>query len=171
MSSTASPPLHARVAVYAGSFDPLTNGHMDIAVRGARLFDRLILAVGENPAKRYLLSYEERAAVIRAATASLGNVEVAPFSGLLVHYCARVGAQVILRGLRSVTDLEFERPIAQANQDMAPEIETVFLISSPQRAFLSSSIVKEIALNGGDVAPYVPAASAAALGAALRARG
>ena len=152
-----------RIAVYAGSFDPFTNGHLDITRRGAKLFDRLIVAVGDNPAKRYLLPFEQRTALIRAATGELSNVSVDRFSGLLVDYCRRSGAGFILRGLRSEKDLAFETPICQANQDMAPEIETIFLLSHPQQVFVSSSIVKEIALNGGDIGRYVPAEVARAV--------
>lgn len=157
-----------RTAVYAGSFDPVTLGHIDVAERAARLFDRVILAVGENPGKRYLLAGAERAAILREATAHLDNVVIDSFSGLLVHYCQRVGATAIVRGLRAVTDFEFEFQIGLANMDMAREVETVFLLTEPSHIFISSSLIKEIASNGGDVSRYVPPAALAALERAYR---
>lgn len=153
----------SRLAVYAGSFDPITLGHLDVASRAAGLFDRVILAVGENPAKRYLLSLEARMSVVQQATAHLPNVEVAAFRGLLVHFCKERGASAIVRGLRAVTDFEFEFQIGLANMDMAPEVETVFLLTDPRHIFISSSLVKEIANNGGDVARYLPGPAYAAL--------
>ena len=140
-----------RVAVYAGSFDPMTTGHLSIARRGATLFDEVILAIGENPAKRYLLDFEQRTALARQATAGINNIRVARFSGLLVDYCRSVGARAILRGLRTASDFHFEYQIGVANMDMAPDIETVFLLGSPKSLFISSSLVKEIAAGGGDV--------------------
>ena len=158
-----------RVAVYAGSFDPVTLGHVDVAERAARLFDRVILAVGENPGKRYLLPCEQRTEILRASTAHLDNVQIDTFSGLLVHYCAQVSATVIVRGLRAVTDFEFEFQIGLANMDMAPDVETVFLLTEPSHIFISSSLIKEIASNGGDVSRYVPPAALTALQAVFRA--
>lgn len=158
------------VAVYAGSFDPCTYGHVHVVRRASRLFDRLVLAVGTNPAKRYLLATDERMAVLRAETADLPNVEVDRFEGLLVDYCRRVGASVILRGLRASTDFDFEFQIGLANMDMAPAIETVFLLTDPKHIFISSSLVKEIASNGGDVSRYVPPRALQAMTAALAAR-
>ena len=153
----------ARFAVYAGSFDPITNGHLDVARRAALLFDRVVLAVGENPAKRYRLSLEDRLSVVREATADIPNATVDSFRGLLVDYCRSQGATAIVRGLRAVTDFEFEFQIGLANRDMAPEVETVFLLTDPRHIFISSSIVKEIAANGGDVTRYIPPAAARAL--------
>jgi len=152
-----------RIAVYAGSFDPITNGHLDLVERGLRLFDQVILAVGHNPNKRRFFPLEERLEMLRAATSGLERLEVDVFQGLLVDYCRRRGATAILRGLRSVTDLEFEFQIGLANQDMAPEVDTVFLLTDPKNIFVSSSLVREIATNGGNVARYVPAAALAAL--------
>lgn len=157
----------ARIAVYAGSFDPITEGHLDVARRASRLFDQVILAVGENPAKRYLLPLKTRMSVVREATSDLPNAEVDAFSGLLVHYCQRRGASAIVRGLRAVTDFEFEFQIGLANMDMAPEVETVFLLTDPKHIFISSSLIKEIASNGGDVSRYVPGPAARALANAL----
>lgn len=151
------------VAVYAGSFDPLTLGHLDIIRRGAGIFERVVVAVGTNAAKRYLLDPGRRMDVIRESTQDLPNVEVAQFQDLLVDFCRRIGAGVILRGLRAVTDFEFEFQIGLANRDMAPAIETVFLLPAPRYIFISSSLVKEIFLYGGDVRPYVPDATFRAL--------
>jgi pantetheine-phosphate adenylyltransferase len=156
-----------RVGVYAGSFDPMTNGHVDILSRGAGLFDELILAIGHNPAKRGLLSLDQRVEVLSSVAAALPNVRVDVFEGLLVDYCRRVGALAILRGLRTVTDFEFEFKIGLANRDMAPEVETVFLFTDPNLLFVSSSLVREIASHGGDVRRYVPEAAHAPLLRAL----
>lgn len=158
-------------AVYAGSFDPFTNGHLDIARRAARLFGELVIAVGDNPAKRYLLPLQERTGIISAVTADIGNVRVDTFGGLLVDYGKQIGATVIVRGLRSGKDLDFEMPIGMANRDMAPGIESVFLLSDPATIFVSSSIVREIATYGGDISRYVPAAAAQAVLAAVARRG
>lgn len=163
-------PQH-RVAVYAGSFDPLTNGHLQLIQRGARLYDRLILAVGSNPNKRYLFSTEQRVGMLRAETQAIPGLEVLAFEGLLIDLCRRLGAAVILRGLRASTDFDFEFNIGLANRDMAPEIETIFLLADPRHIFISSSLVKEIAFNGGDVSRYVPATVLGALDALRPAAG
>ena len=151
------------VAVYAGSFDPCTLGHLDIVRRGSGLFERVVVAVGSNPAKRYLFPTEVRMDVLRAATSGLPNVDVARFNDLLVNFCHRIGARVIIRGLRAVADFEFEFQIGLANRDMDPDLETVFLLPAPRFIFISSSLVKEIFAYGGDVRPYVPEASYEAL--------
>jgi pantetheine-phosphate adenylyltransferase len=156
-----------RIAVYAGSFDPFTNGHLDITRRAAKLFDQLIVAVGENPKKRYMLSLQQRMDIIGNATGALSHVSVDRFQGLLVHYCEKIGANVIVRGLRSNKDLDFEMPIAMANHNMLPTVETVFLLSDPVNTFVSSSIVREIATHGGDIRPYVPATAADEIAAVL----
>ncbi len=161
----------ARVAVYAGSFDPITEGHLDLVRRATDLFDEVVLAVGHNAAKRYLLPLEERVAVVTESAAGIPRVRVDRFDGLLVHYCRRVGACAILRGLRAVTDFEFEFKIGLANMDMAPEVQTVFLLSEPSTIFISSSLVREIAANRGDVSRYVPPSALRALMAALARRG
>ena len=152
-----------QVAVYAGSFDPITNGHMDLLKRAAKLFDRVVLAIGTNPAKQYLLDVEERESVLNQCVAELPNVTVDTFEGLLVDYCRRINAGIILRGLRAVTDFEFEFQIGLANMDMVPEIETVFLLTEPKNIFISSSLVREIAENGGSVERYLPAPAYAAM--------
>jgi pantetheine-phosphate adenylyltransferase len=156
-------------AVYAGSFDPVTHGHLDLVRRACRLFDKVILAVGANPSKRTLLTVEQRLEILRSCTSDLPEVQVDSFTGLLVDYCAKMDAQAILRGLRAVSDFEFEFQIGLANMDMAPEIETVFLLTEPRNIFISSSLIKEIAANGGDVSRYVPAEALKALQGALRA--
>lgn len=143
-------------AVYAGSFDPLTYGHLDIINRGSDLFDELIIAIGENPQKKYLLSVEHRIEILRQVTTERDNVSICSFQGLLVEFCKQKEANIILRGLRAVTDFEFEFQIGLANMDMAPQIETVFLIAEPKHIFISSSLVKEIAMNDGNVERYLP---------------
>jgi len=148
-----------RKAVLAGSFDPITLGHMDILTRGAGLFDEVVIACGNNPAKKYLQSLDVRLGVLEECTAHIPNVRVDSFSGLLVDYCADIKAQVILRGLRAVSDFDFEFQIGLANKNLAPKVETVFLLTDSQYIFVSSSLVKEIASNGGDVASYVPPAA------------
>ena len=156
-----------RRAVYAGTFDPITLGHIDILRRGCTLFDEVIVAVGHNPAKRTLLDLDTRLRVIRESTSDLPNLTVGSFSGLLVDYCRKVEATAILRGLRAVTDFEFEFKIGLANMDMAPEVQTVFLLTEPHLLFISSSLIREIASHDGDVSRYVPAAALAALQDAL----
>ena len=157
-----------RIAVYAGSFDPITNGHMDLVRRAAKLFDRVVLAVGSNPAKQYMLNIHERKAVLAQCVTGMSNVTIDTFDGLLVDYCRKIGATVIVRGLRAVTDFEFEFQIGLANMDMAPEVETVFLLTEPKNIFISSSLVREIAENGGPVARYLPDAAHDALMEALK---
>lgn len=154
-------------AVLAGSFDPITLGHLRIIQRGAGLFDEVIVACGHNVKKRYLLDLDTRLRVIRDATADLDNVRVESFEGLLIDFCRAQKAKVILRGLRAISDFEFEFRNGLANMDMAPEIETVFLLTEPQNIFVSSSLVKEIATHGGDVSRYLPPPALAAVTAAL----
>ena len=148
--------MKTKTAVYAGSFDPMTLGHLNIAIRGATLVDRLIIAVGENPKKKYLFPLEERIRLIRESVQQSPNIEVASFGGLLVDFCHKNDASIIVRGLRAATDFDFEFQIGLANMDMAPDIETVFLLSEPKNIFISSSLVKEIAFHGGDVQQYLP---------------
>ncbi len=152
-----------RKAVYAGSFDPVTLGHLDVIRRGSTLFDEVVVAVGHNPRKARALPLELRMELLRQVTADLPNVTVDSFEGLLVHYCQRIGARAILRGLRAVTDFEFEFQTGLANMDMAPAVETVFLLTDPKHIFISSSLIKEIAQNGGDAGRYLPAPAWAAL--------
>ena len=148
--------MKPKTAVYAGSFDPITLGHLNIATRGASLVDRLIIAVGENPKKNYTFPIQERISMITESVAHIENIEVHSFHGLLVDYCHKMDANIILRGLRAATDFDFEFQIGLANMDMAPDIETIFLLSEPQNIFISSSLVKEIATHGGDIRQYLP---------------
>jgi pantetheine-phosphate adenylyltransferase len=143
-------------ALYPGSFDPLTLGHLDLIERGSRLFEGLVVAVLQNPSKIPAFSLEERLDQIRAATAGLPGVEVDSFDGLTVDFARRCGAGVILRGLRALSDFEFELQIAHTNHSLAPSVETLFLATAVQHSFLSSSVVKEVARFGGDVSHLVP---------------
>ncbi|WP_309722121.1 pantetheine-phosphate adenylyltransferase [Armatimonas sp.] len=143
-------------AVYPGSFDPATNGHLDIIERAAGTFDRLLVAVGRNSTKNVLFTPEERIVTLQECVASLPNVEVTSFDGLLVNFVREQGSHVIVRGLRAVSDFEFEFQIALANRQMAPDIETYFLMTSAEYLYLSSSIVKEIARLGGDISALAP---------------
>ena len=144
-------------ALYPGSFDPLTLGHLDLIERSARLFDSVMVAVLQNPSKQPAFSLEQRLEQIRTATAHLSGVEVGSFDGLTVDFAARSQAQVILRGLRALSDFEFELQIAHTNQSLAPQVETLFLATAVHHSFLSSSVVKEVARFGGDVRHMVPA--------------
>jgi pantetheine-phosphate adenylyltransferase len=157
----------SRIAVYAGSFDPVTLGHLDVIRRGTSLFDEVIVAVGHNVRKQRTLPLDVRLRVLRQVCTDLPRTRVDTFEGLLVDYARRVGACAILRGLRAVTDFEFEFQTGLANMDMAPDVETVFLLTEPSKLFVSSSLVKEIAANGGDVRRYLPPAAHAALAEAL----
>ncbi|MBS3734698.1 MAG: pantetheine-phosphate adenylyltransferase [Phycisphaerae bacterium] len=152
----------ARIALYPGTFDPLTRGHLDIIARGAAVFETLIVALGDNPDKTALLSADERAAIITRSTGDWANVRVETYTGLTVDAARRVGAGVILRGLRGAGDFHAEFEAAETNRTVAG-IETVVLISSADCAFISSSLVRQIAAGGGDVSSLVPPASEAAL--------
>ena len=151
--------------VYPGSFDPLTNGHLDVIQRASRLFAKVTVAILENPNKRgqYLFTAEERLAIVREATAHLPNVEAATFSGLLVDFVKRVGAQAIVKGLRAVSDYEYELQMAHLNRQLLPGLETLFILSATRYSFVSSTMVKEIARYGGDVSRLVPPATLRAL--------
>lgn len=144
-------------AVCPGSFDPVTNGHLDIFARAARSFSRVIVAVGFNPTKanRHLFTLEERLEQLRQATREFANVEVDSFSGLIIDYCAEVGARSIVKGLRSAKDFDYELPMAHMNYELT-QVDTVFLATSPRWSFLSSSLVKEVASLGGDISEFVP---------------
>jgi pantetheine-phosphate adenylyltransferase len=142
-------------ALCPGTFDPVTNGHLDIIERAARRFDALTVGVLDNPSKQPLFSAEERVSLLKEATQDLANVEVEAFSGLLVEYASRKGADLVVKGLRAVTDFEFEIQMAQMNHSLSG-METMFMTTSPQWSFLSSSLVKEVARFGGDVSALVP---------------
>jgi pantetheine-phosphate adenylyltransferase len=150
-------------AVYAGSFDPMTYGHMDVAERAAHVFDHLTVAVAEDPRKTLLFTVEERMALAKESLAHLGNVEVVPFSGLLVDWARARGIHTLIRGLRAFSDFEYEFQMALTNRKLAPDIETMFLMPNEDFSYVSSSMVREIAALGGDVDKFVPAPVAAAL--------
>jgi len=146
-----------RKAVYAGTFDPITNGHIDIINRALYIFDHLNVAVSSNPEKKVLFSADERVNQVREALGKLKTrVTVEAFNGLLVNYVSNLGAKTIIRGLRAVTDYEYEWQMAVMNRQLDEEIETVFLMTSPENSFISSSVVKEIARNKGNVSGLVP---------------
>lgn len=152
-----------RIAVYPGTFDPVTNGHVDLVDRAAPLFERLVVGVAESPGKGPALPLALRVDLARQALAHHPNVEVRGFSGLLAHFVSALGAGVLLRGLRAVSDFEYEFQLASMNRHLIPEVETLFLTPAEQYGFISSSLVREIARLGGDVAGFVPPAVAAAL--------
>ena len=143
-------------AVYPGSFDPVTNGHLDVIERGSKLFDKVSVGVLHNSAKSPLFSVEERVNILKEATAHLNNVEIVAFSGLSVEFARKCGAKVIIRGLRAITDFEYELQMAQTNRVLAPDIDTMFLTTSLEFAYLSSTTVKEVATFGGDISKFVP---------------
>lgn len=144
-------------AIYPGSFDPLTLGHMDIIERSSKIVDELVIGVLNNSAKNSLFSLEERVTMIKEMTHYIPNVTVGSFDGLLVDYMKEIDATIIIRGLRAVTDFEYELQIAQTNHVENPNVETVFLTTSLQYSYLSSTIVKEFASHGGDISKFVPA--------------
>ena len=150
-------------AVYAGTFDPMTFGHLDVATRAAHVFEHLTLAVAEDPRKTLLFSVEERLELARTSVAGLDNVEVVPFGGLLVNWARNRGIHTLIRGLRAFSDFEYEFQMALTNRKLAPDIETLFLMPNEDFSYVSSSMVREIAALGGDVEKFVPAPVAAAL--------
>jgi len=154
-----------KTAIYPGSFDPVTNGHLDVVERAARIFDSLTVAVLNNPRKTTLFSLEERIGMIQETLSGLPNVTVEGYNGLTVDFARKKGANFIIRSLRAISDFENELQMAHTNQKLAPEIEVVFLMTSPQFSFLSSSIVKEVAQFGGDVSEMVPPAVVSRLAA------
>ena len=145
------------VAAYSGTFDPITFGHTDIIERASRMFPRVIVAVGLNPAKNPRFSIEERVALIRASVRKLKNVQVKPFSGLVVDFAREHGVSVLVRGVRSVGDFDYEKQMAVMNRDLYPKLDTVMLVPSPEHAHLSSSLVREIASLGAPIETFVPA--------------
>jgi pantetheine-phosphate adenylyltransferase len=145
-----------RVAIYPGSFDPVTNGHLDIVERGLTLFDKIVVAILHNPAKNSLFSVEERIEMLQASTVKFSGVEIDCFNGLLVDYASRKKAQAILRGMRAVSDFEYEFQLALMNRRLNREVQTVFLMTGLRWIFTSSSIIKEAASFGGDISDMVP---------------
>jgi len=146
-----------RTAIYPGSFDPLTNGHLDVIERATKLFDRVIVAVAKSESKHPLFTFEERVELVRKAVRHLPHVEADAFDGLLIKYVARRKAKAVVRGLRAVSDFEFEFQLALMNRKLDERIETIFMMPKDTYTFLSSRIVKEIARLGGDVSAFVPA--------------
>lgn len=157
-----------RTAVYPGTFDPITNGHIDLVDRAAKLFDRLVIGVAESPGKGPAMPLGQRVQLARDAVAHHPHVEVHGFDCLLAHFVRDVGAGVLLRGLRAVSDFEYEFQLASMNRRLIPEVETLFLTPAEQYGFISSSLVREIARLGGDVSGFVPPAVASALQAYRR---
>jgi pantetheine-phosphate adenylyltransferase len=149
--------MHKRTAIYPGSFDPLTNGHLAIIQRGLKVFDRLVVAVANNPEKRPLFSVDERKQMIADAVGEDSRVEVDSFDALLVEYVRRKGIHTVLRGLRAVSDFEYEFQIANMNRHLLPDLETVFVMTGEDYFFVSARLVREVATFGGDVSAFVPA--------------
>jgi len=146
-----------KTVIYPGTFDPITNGHIDLAERAARLFDRVVLAIAHSPKKSPLFSLEERVELCSSALSHLDNLEVCGFSNLLTEFARSRGANCVLRGLRAVADFEYEFQLANMNRAIYPEFESVFLTPSEHLSYISSSLVREIAALDGDVSPFVPA--------------
>lgn len=144
-------------AIYPGTFDPLTHGHLDIIHRAAGIFDRVVIAVSVNPSKKPLFSAEERIAMIKPSIAEMPGVEVSSYEGLTIDFARRVGARVIVRGLRAVSDFESEFQMAMMNRRLEPDVTTVFIPTSLRHLFLSSSLIKELTAFGGDITEFVPA--------------
>lgn len=153
--STPHPCRTVRIAIYAGSFDPMTRGHEDLMLRSLEFVDRLIVAVAVNSTKQPLFTVEERVEMMRAAVANEPRIEVKSFSGLLVEFAAREGAQLLIRGLRAVSDFEYEYQMALMNRHLSPKLETVFMVPSLDTTYISASLVREIARYGGDVSSLV----------------
>lgn len=143
------------IAIYPGTFDPITNGHIDLVERSLRMFDRLIIAVAANPGKKPLFSLEERVSLARSVFSGTDSIEVRGFDSLLVNFAQDIGANVILRGLRAVSDFEYEFQLASMNRNLQSNIETIFMTPAEQHAFISSSLVREVAKLGGDVSAFV----------------
>ncbi|MGQ9659743.1 MAG: pantetheine-phosphate adenylyltransferase [Thermochromatium sp.] len=152
-----------RTVVYPGTFDPITKGHVDLIHRAARLFDRVVVAVAADTSKRPLFSLDERVELVRGSVTDYPNVEILPFEGLLVNFARTLEVSVIIRGLRAVSDFEYEFQLAGMNRRMAPDIETVFLTPAEQYAYISSSLVREIARLKGDISDFVTPTVQAAL--------
>lgn len=151
------------IAVYPGSFDPITLGHLEIVERAARLFDEVVVAVGHHPTKPGFFSFEARVEMIERSLAHIENARAAHYSGLMIDFCRKIGARVIVRGLRAAGDFEPEFQMALANRELEPAVETVFLIPEPRKQFISSSLIREIASHGGPFQEFVPGPVATAM--------
>ncbi|MBQ2984775.1 MAG: pantetheine-phosphate adenylyltransferase [Candidatus Gastranaerophilales bacterium] len=145
-----------KIALYPGSFDPITNGHLDVLERASRMFDMVVIAVSNNSEKNSFLTTEQRVDLIKGATKNMENVKVDSFSGLTVEYARQIGAKFLIRGLRTMTDFEYEFQLCQTNQVLAAEIDTVFLSTKPENNFISSSMVKELSKYQADISKLVP---------------
>jgi pantetheine-phosphate adenylyltransferase len=159
----------AGIAIYPGTFDPVTRGHIDVVERAAKMFNRVIIAVADSPAKQPFFNLDERLDMLQTVFADRENVLVEPFSGLLITFARQCGAGIIVRGLRAISDFEYEVQLAGMNRSLAPEIETVFLTAAQRYAFVSSSLVREIARLDGDVSEFLHPAILARLSAKLKA--
>ena len=148
--------LNKKIALYPGSFDPITNGHLDVLERASKMFDSVVIAVLNHPNKQSFLSVEERVNLIKETTKNMPNVSVDSFGGLTVEYAKKIGASFLIRGLRTITDFEYEIKLCQTNQVIAPNIETVFLSTRTEQNFISSSIVKELSNHKTDISKFVP---------------
>ncbi|VFP80225.1 pantetheine-phosphate adenylyltransferase [Candidatus Erwinia haradaeae] len=143
-------------AIYPGTFDPITNGHLDIVTRAARIFEKIILAIADNPKKKTMFSLQERESLAQETVKHLPNISVIKYSNLLVNFAKEQKIQIIIRGLRTISDLEYERKIAAINHLLAPDIESVFFMTTTEHAYLSSSLIKEVAQHGADVQKLLP---------------
>ncbi len=145
-----------RIALFPGSFDPITKGHFEIVIKGLELFDSIVIGIGENSSKKTLYSVQQRTDMLQKVFADYPNVKIQSYSGLTIKFCKEIGAKFVLRGLRSGLDFEYEQSIAFANKELENDIETVFLLSSPSYSNISSTIVREIIRNNGDYSKFVP---------------
>jgi pantetheine-phosphate adenylyltransferase len=149
-------PLNPHVAVYTGTFDPVHLGHLDVIRRGSRLYERLVIGVGINPEKEPLFTPAERVELLRRVVTPLGNVEVCPFQGLAVRFVREIGARVMLRGLRTLSDMEYEFNMSLTNRNLDQDIETVFLMAQAAHSHFSGTLIRQIGLFGGDLDPFLP---------------
>ena len=145
-----------KIALFPGSFDPVTKAHVDILKRSVSLFDKVVIGIGVNSTKQALLSLEVRKKMLEAVFADEKNIEVQTYSGLTVNFCKEIGANYMIRGIRTVSDFEYEKAIAQMNHALIPEIESIFIVSKPGYSSISSTIVRDILRNGGDVSQFIP---------------
>jgi pantetheine-phosphate adenylyltransferase len=145
-----------KIALFPGSFDPITIAHVDILKRSLPLFDKIVIGIGLNSSKQGFLAADKREEIVRAVFAGDANIEIQTYEGLTVDFCKKINATYMVRGIRSVADFEYERAIAQINQTMMPEVETIFVLSKPEYSAISSTIVRDILRNGGDVSSFLP---------------